>query len=147
MANEIIITVKNQIEAPAEAPETPVPASPKTKEKDNIKGAITAQFLVSGANRLLAATGNQEFSSVVSKVARYGFAIGRAIAPPTPIGIATLAVTIASDALDKITDAARKQAQAENEVDNARIKAGLLDISQTKVQTKWFTSRQTYRRV
>jgi hypothetical protein len=145
--SEIVITVKNQIEAPSETPEvtpttTPTPRTPR----DSVGGAITAQFLVRGASRLIASTGNNEISSVISKVAKYGFLTVRAVTPPNPIGIATLAVTIAADALDKVTDQVRKQASLENEVDNARIKAGLLDISQTQIKTNWFSGRQTYRR-
>lgn len=149
MANEIVITVKNQIETPTEAQEVaPTPTTTPTARtpRDSVRGAITAQFLVSGANRLIASTGNSEISSVVSKVAKYGFLTVRALTPPTPIGVATLAVSIASDALDKVTDQVRKQASLENEVDNARIKAGLLDISQTQIKTNWFSGRQTYRR-
>ena len=147
MANEIIITVKNQIEGTTQA-ETPVPTptTPTARPRDDIKGPITAQILVSGANRLLATTGNPEITSAISKVSRYGFLALRLATNPTPAGLATLAVSLSADALDRVIEQARKQATAENEVDNARIKAGLLDISQTQIKTKWFSGRQTYRR-
>jgi hypothetical protein len=147
MANEIIITVKNQIEnaEQTEVPSVPTPKVPK-KPNDDIKGPITAQLLVGGANRLLATTGNTELTSAISKVSRYGFLAMRIATNPTPATLATLAITLSADALDKITEQARKEAEAENQVDNARIKAGLLDISQTKIKTKWFSGRQTYRR-
>jgi hypothetical protein len=33
-----------------------------------------------------------------------------------------------------------------NEIDNARIRAGLLDVSQTRITNNWFSGRQTYKR-
>jgi hypothetical protein len=125
MANEIIITVQNQIQQQEQVAgqvgiQTPS-ASAKKKQADGFLGAIDAQFLVRGANRLLSATGNTE--------------------------IATLALSISADALNKITDDIRKRAAAENEVDNARIKAGLLDVTDVRIQSNWFSGKQTYRRV
>jgi hypothetical protein len=151
MANEIIITVQNQIQQQEQVAgqvgiQTPS-ASAKKKQADGFLGAIDAQFLVRGANRLLSATGNTEISSAIGKVARYGFMTARALLPPNPIGIATLALSISADALNKITDDIRKRAAAENEVDNARIKAGLLDVTDVRIQSNWFSGKQTYRRV
>jgi hypothetical protein len=83
----------------------------------------------------------------MSKVARYGFQTVRALLPPNPVGIATLALTVSADALDKITDDIRKRAKADNETDNARIKAGLLDISDVQIKSNWFSGRQTYKRI
>jgi hypothetical protein len=71
----------------------------------------------------------------------------RALLPPNPVGIATLALTVSADALDKITDDIRKRATAENEIDTARIKAGLLDVRDARVQTQWFSGRRTFKRV
>jgi hypothetical protein len=149
MANEIIITVKNQIET-TEQQQVPKPitqdATTSTVTGKELGGALTAQFLVGASRRLIAATGNNEISGAISKVAKYGFLTARALLPPNPVGLATLAITISADALDKVTDNIRKQASLENEIDNARIKAGLLDISQTQIRTNWFSGRQTYRR-
>lgn len=150
MANEIIITVQNQIqgEQQADVPEVPKPKKPRKKKADDgILGALDAQFLIRAGSRLISATGNNEISSAISKVARYGFQVARAVLPPNPVGIATLALSVSADALDKITDDIRKRAKADNETDNARIKAGLLDISNTQVKSNWFSGRQTYKRV
>jgi hypothetical protein len=149
MANEIIITVQNVIqgEQQADTPQVPKPKSPKPKEPPaGILGALDAQFLLRAGSRLISATGNNEISAAISKVARYGFQVARAVLPPNPVGIATLALSISADVLDKVTDDLRKRATADNETDNARIKAGLLDISQVQVKNNWFTGRQTYRR-
>jgi hypothetical protein len=150
MANEIIITVQNQIAEQSATATGQVGATPKAKAKDKpaegLLGAIDAQFLLRGANRLLQATGNNEINQAVGKITRYGFMIGRALLPPNPIGIATLALTVSAEALNKITDNIRKEATQANEVDNARIRAGLLDISQTKITNNWFSGRQTYKR-
>ena len=149
MANEIIITVKNQIET-TEQQQVPKPitqdATTSTVTGKELGGALTAQFLVGASRRLIAATGNNEISGAISKVAKYGFLTARALLPPNPVGLATLAITISADALDKVTDNIRKQASLENEIDNARIKAGLLDVSQTQIRNNWFSGRQTYRR-
>jgi hypothetical protein len=150
MTNEIIITVQNVIqggEQQADVPEVPKPKVKKPKGDTGILGAIDAQFLLRAGTRLISATGNNEVSAAISKVARYGFQTVRALLPPNPIGIATLALTVSADALDKVTDELRKKAKADNETDNARIKAGLLDITNVQIKSNWFSGRQTYKRV
>jgi hypothetical protein len=149
MTNEIIITVQNVIQEgqQADVPEVPKPKVKKPKGDTGILGALDAQFLLRAGTRLISATGNNEVSAAISKVARYGFQTVRALLPPNPIGIATLALTVSADALDKVTDELRKKAKADNETDNARIKAGLLDISNVQIKSNWFSGRQTYKRV
>jgi hypothetical protein len=149
MTNEIIITVQNVIqgEQQADVPEVPKPKVKKPKGDTGILGALDAQFLVRAGSRIISATGNNEISAAISKVARYGFQTVRALLPPNPVGIATLALTVSADALDKVTDELRKKAKADNETDNARIKAGLLDISNVQIKSNWFSGRQTYKRV
>jgi hypothetical protein len=149
MTNEIIITVQNVIqgEQQADVPEVPKPKVKKPKGDTGILGAIDAQFLLRAGTRIISATGNNEISAAISKVARYGFQTVRALLPPNPIGIATLALTISADAIEKVTDELRKKAKADNETDNARIKAGLLDITNVQIKSNWFSGRQTYKRV
>jgi hypothetical protein len=149
MANEIIITVQNVIqgEQQADVPEVPKPKVKKPKGDTGILGAIDAQFLLRAGTRIISSTGNNEISAAISKVARYGFQTVRALLPPNPIGIATLALTISADAIEKVTDELRKKAKADNETDNARIKAGLLDITNVQIKSNWFSGRQTYKRV
>jgi hypothetical protein len=149
MANEIIITVQNVIqgEQQADVPEVPKPKVKKPKGDTGILGALDAQFLLRAGTRLISATGNNEISAAISKVARYGFQTVRALLPPNPVGIATLALTVSADALDKVTDELRKKAKADNETDNARIKAGLLDVTNVQIKSNWFSGRQTYKRV
>jgi hypothetical protein len=149
MTNEIIITVQNVIqgEQQADVPEVPKPKVKKPKGDTGILGALDAQFLLRAGSRIISATGNNEISAAISKVARYGFQTVRALLPPNPVGIATLALTISADVLDKVTDDIRKRAKADNETDNARIKAGLLDISNVQIKSNWFSGRQTYKRI
>jgi hypothetical protein len=150
MANEIIITVQNVIqggEQQADVPAVPKPKVKKPKGDEGILGALDAQFLLRAGTRIISSTGNNEISAAISKVARYGFQTVRALLPPNPVGIATLALTISADVLDKVSDNIRKQAKADNETDNARIKAGLLDISNVQIKSNWFSGRQTYKRV
>jgi hypothetical protein len=149
MTNEIIITVQNVIqgEQQADVPEVPKPKVKKPKGDTGILGALDAQFLLRAGTRIISSTGNNEISAAISKVARYGFQTVRALLPPNPVGIATLALTISADVLDKVSDDIRKRAKADNETDNARIKAGLLDISNVQIKSNWFSGRQTYKRV
>jgi hypothetical protein len=149
MTNEIIITVQNVIqgEQQADVPAVPKPKVKKPKGDEGILGALDAQFLLRAGTRIISSTGNNEISAAISKVARYGFQTVRALLPPNPVGIATLALTISADVLDKVSDNIRKQAKADNETDNARIKAGLLDISNVQIKSNWFSGRQTYKRV
>jgi hypothetical protein len=149
MVNEIIITVQNVIqgEQQTDTPQVPQPKSPKPKGDTGILGALDAQFLLRAGTRIISSTGNNEVSAAISKVARYGFQTVRALLPPNPVGIATLALTISADVLEKVTDDIRKKAKADNETDNARIKAGLLDISNVQIKSNWFSGRQTYKRV
>jgi hypothetical protein len=125
----------------------PKPKVKKPKGDTGILGALDAQFLLRAGTRLISATGNNEVSAAISKVARYGFQTVRALLPPNPVGIATLALTVSADALDKVTDELRKKAKADNETDNARIKAGLLDVTNVQIKSNWFSGRQTYKRV
>jgi hypothetical protein len=149
MTNEIIITVQNVIqgEQQADVPEVPKPKVKKPKGDTGILGAIDAQFLLRAGTRIISATGNNEISAAISKVARYGFQTVRALLPPNPVGIATLALTVSADAIEKVTEELRKKAKADNETDNARIKAGLLDITNVQIKSNWFSGRQTYKRV
>jgi hypothetical protein len=149
MTNEIIITVQNviQAESQADVPTVPKPKVKKPKGDEGILGALDAQFLLRAGTRIISSTGNNEISAAISKVARYGFQTVRALLPPNPVGIATLALTISADVLDKVSDNIRKQAKADNETDNARIKAGLLDISNVQIKSNWFSGRQTYKRI
>jgi hypothetical protein len=149
MTNEIIIRVENVIqgEQQADVPAVPKPKVKKPKGDEGILGALDAQFLLRAGTRIISSTGNNEISAAISKVARYGFQTVRALLPPNPVGIATLALTISADVLDKVSDNIRKQAKADNETDNARIKAGLLDISNVQIKSNWFSGRQTYKRV
>jgi hypothetical protein len=149
MANEIIITVQNVIqgEQQADVPAVPKPKVKKPKGDEGILGALDAQFLLRAGTRIISSTGNNEISAAISKVARYGFQTVRALLPPNPVGIATLALTVSADAIEKVTDELRKKAKADNETDNARIKAGLLDITNVQVKSNWFSGRQTYKRV
>jgi hypothetical protein len=149
MTNEIIITVQNVIqgEQQADVPAVPKPKVKKPKGDEGILGALDAQFLLRAGTRIISSTGNNEISAAISKVARYGFQTVRALLPPNPVGIATLALTISADVLDKVSDNIRKQAKADNETDNARIKAGLLDITNVQIKSNWFSGRQTYKRV
>jgi hypothetical protein len=149
MTNEIIITVQNVIqgEQQADVPAVPKPKVKKPKGDEGILGALDAQFLLRAGTRIISSTGNNEISAAISKVARYGFQTVRALLPPNPVGIATLALTISADVLDKVSDDIRKRAKADNETDNARIKAGLLDISNVQIKSNWFSGRQTYKRI
>jgi hypothetical protein len=149
MANEIIITVQNVIqgEQQADVPAVPKPKVKKPKGDEGILGALDAQFLLRAGTRIISSTGNNEISAAISKVARYGFQTVRALLPPNPVGIATLALTVSADAIEKVTDELRKKAKADNETDNARIKAGLLDITNVQIKSNWFSGRQTYKRV
>jgi hypothetical protein len=149
MTNEIIITVQNVIqgEQQADVPAVPKPKVKKPKGDEGILGALDAQFLLRAGTRIISSTGNNEISAAISKVARYGFQTVRALLPPNPVGIATLALTVSADAIEKVTDELRKKAKADNETDNARIKAGLLDITNVQIKSNWFSGRQTYKRV
>ena len=150
MTNEIIITVQNVIqggEQQADVPAVPKPKVKKPKGDEGILGALDAQFLLRAGTRIISSTGNNEISAAISKVARYGFQTVRALLPPNPVGIATLALSISADVLDKVSDNIRKQAKADNETDNARIKAGLLDITNVQIKSNWFSGRQTYKRI
>jgi hypothetical protein len=151
MASEIVITVQNVIQG-EEAGQTPEVPNPKATKGDkpnpnSLFGAIDAQFLIRASSRIISSTGNNEVSAAISKVARYGFQTVRAFLPPNPIGIATLALTVGADALEKVTDDIRKRATSQNEVDNARIKAGLLDVRDARLKANWFSGRITFKRV
>lgn len=111
--------------------------------------AISAQFLVTGARKLIGATGNSEIASFMKKGAKYGFGAMRILASggTDVAAIAGMALDIAGDAISKANEVARKQATMENEIDAARVRAGLLDLSETtRVSENWWSGRYEYGR-
>lgn len=145
MENKIIIDVTNQVQLQA-APsgETMQPSGAGVNWS-----AISSQFLVSGARKLVGATGNSQLSGFLRESGKYGFAAMRIIASGgTDIAaIAGMALDIGAEALRKANENARKIAKTENEVDMARIKAGLLDISNTNnITQSWWSGRYRYGR-
>jgi len=106
-----------------------------------VGGAISAQMLVAQTSRLLDATGNQEVANMMQKTSRYTFLGMRALSGDITAQL-NLAVSLATMALQEV----RKQADFSNETDNARIKAGLMDMQGVKVSKNWLTGVQTYSR-
>jgi hypothetical protein len=106
-----------------------------------VGGAISAQMLVEQTTRLIGATGNQEVAQMVSTTSRYAFLGMRAISGDITAQI-TLAVSLSTLALQEV----RKQAEFNNETDNARARAGLTNMEGVKVTKNWITGRQTYTR-
>lgn len=106
-----------------------------------LTGALSAQFLVEQSSRLLNATGNQQLANTISTGSRYAFLGVRALGGDVT-AMATLAVSLASKALEEV----RKQAEQSNEIDNARIKSGLMNMEGVRMRKNFFTGRQQYNR-
>jgi len=106
-----------------------------------IGGAISAQFMVSAASRLLNASGNNEAAKTVGDVGRYAFLGVRAMSGD-PTAIATLALELATNAWE----AARKNAELLNKNDESQIRAGLLDLNGVTIRKDFWTGRYVYSR-
>lgn len=111
------------------------------QKQQSLTGALSAQFLVEQSTRLLNATGNQQAASMISTGARYTFLGVRAMGGDAT-AMVTLAVSLASKALEEV----RKKAEQSNEIDNALIKSGLMDLEGVQVRKNFFTGRQQYNR-
>lgn len=106
-----------------------------------LTGALSAQFLVEQSTRLLNATGNQQLANTISTGVRYSYLGVRALG-----GDATAMVTAAVSLASKAIEIARKSAEQSNEIDNARIKSGLMNMEGVIVRKNFFTGRQQYNR-
>ena len=71
-------------------------------------GAISAHLLISGASRMLAATGNQELANGIRETAEWTFLGLRAVSMD-PTAIATAAFKLSSLAIQKVTDYIEEQ--------------------------------------
>lgn len=93
-------------------------------------GGISAHLLISGASRMLAATGNQELANGIRETAEWTFLGGRAFAGD-PTAIATAAFKLSALAISKITDYINEQkeiAQSYNELDLLKMRAGIITV-------------------
>lgn len=115
-----------------------VPNQPKGV---SVGGAISLQFAVEQGSRLLNATGNQEIANAVSTTGRYGFLGARAV-----MGDPTAQITLLIMATTKLLEQVRKQAEELNEIDTARIKAGLMNVEGVRVNKSFLTGRYNYSR-
>lgn len=144
MDKTIVIDVQNNVNVQGQASIT------QTVEGRGINfGAISSQFLVAGGRKLISATGNTELARFLGESGKYGFAVSRIIASggTDVTAAAGLALDLAGEALKKATETAKAQAKLQNDVDMARLRAGLLDLSATdKITTNWWSGRYTYGR-
>ena len=137
----------NPIAAPvtASADGTPqllgMPMASGTGQGGGVGKAISAQFLVGAASRLLNASGNQQIAQTVGDIGRYAFLGARALGGD-PTAIATLALDIATNAWE----AARKNAEELNNAEEAQIRAGLMNLENVTIRKDFWTGRYIYSR-
>jgi hypothetical protein len=62
------------------------------------------------------------------------------------MAMATLGINLAAEAIQRIVKLEKDKAKKLNEVDNARIKAGLLVIGNSQITENWITGRYKYGR-
>lgn len=121
-----------------------------TQEQGGLNwSGISAQFAIRAGRQLISATGNTQVSQVLQKATQYGFGVARIIASggTDVAAMAGLALNLANDAMRKANENARKLAKSQNEIDLARMNAGLLDMSDvTSIKTHWWSGRYKYGR-
>lgn len=133
--------VLGQVPSVVGAGAAPVSSVAQQGRQFGFSGAISAQFAVEQASRLLNATGNQELANTISTLGRYTFLGARALGGDVT-AMATLAMSMAQKAIEQV----RKQAEKQNEIDNNFIKYGLINVEGTRISKNFFTGRQIYTR-
>lgn len=96
-----------------------------------VVGGISAQLLISGASRMLAATGNQELANGIRETAEWGFLTVRALSGD-PTAIATAAFKLSAKAIQAITDYISEQKETAanyNELDMLKMRYGINTIN------------------
>lgn len=103
----------------------------------NVLGALSAQFLVQGGVKLANSLGNAQLSRALGQGTKFAF-LGVQMLSGNPLAVATLGLNLASEAIKVAMQNKRDMAKMMNEIDNARIKAGLLDIGMSGVTTNFY---------
>lgn len=157
MAREININIRNTIDVTNSNNPNAMNAipsgervTPYTSSKKDVKGnptleAINAHFIIGATQKVGSAVGID--MSSFSKLAQYGFATVEAVAgifEGNYVKTIQLVIQILGDTLGYVRKQAQEQAASENAIDQSRIKAGLFDISNTKVKTNVWSGRVTY---
>ena len=120
--------------------------SPKSQgQMGNVLGAISAQFMIQGGVKLANSLGNAQLSRALGESTKFAF-LGVQMLSGNPMAVATLGLELASQAIKVATQNKKDMAKMMNEIDNARMKAGLLDISGATVSENAFTGRYKYGR-
>ena len=146
MPNEdkkIVIEVNNNLKVTSASGQQ---VQAQTQKRGDIGSALSAQFLVQGGVRLANSLGNQQLSQVLSEGAKYTFLATKIMTGANPMALATLGLNLASEAIQRIVKLEKDKAKRLNELDNARIKAGLLVIGNSQVSENWITGRYKYGR-
>lgn len=140
---KIIIDINNNVQVTGANGQ---PVAPRTDKRGDIGSALSAQFLVQGGVRLANSLGNQQLSQVLSEGAKYTFLATKIMTGVNPMAMATLGINLAAEAIQRIVKLEKDKAKRLNEVDNARIKAGLLVIGNSQISENWITGRYKYGR-
>jgi len=135
--NEIVVRVQNEIiggpegegsKVPGGAP-TSLPSSKRTASRMFTAG-ISANLLVSGASRLLAATGNQAMAGALQQTGEWVF-LGARAAAMDPTAIATAALKLSAlgiEAIMKYINEKKAENQQYNELTALQMRAGQVII-------------------
>lgn len=143
MPNEIKVEINSTLRLENAQGQT---LDPKAQgQMGNVLGALSAQFLVQGGVKLANSLGNAQLSRALGQGTKFAF-LGVQMLSGNPLAVATLGLDLASEAIKVAMQNKRDMAKMMNEIDNARIKAGLLDISGATVSENAFTGRYKYGR-
>ena len=139
----IVLEINNNVSVQGQ---TGQPVTPRTNQRGDVGSALSAQFLVQGGVRLANSLGNQQLSQALSEGAKYGFLASKILMSANPVALATLGINLASEAIQRIVKIEKEKAKQANEVDNARIRAGLMVIGNAQISENFFTGRYKYGR-
>lgn len=154
--NEYTINIKNTIDVTnSNNPTTmmangsnggikPYTSSNSSQENPTLAG-LNAHFIIGATQKVGNAVGID--MSTFSKLAQYGFATVGAVTgifEGNYLKTIQLVLQILGDTIGYVRQQAQEQAASENAVDQSRIKAGLFDISNSKVDTNRWSGRITY---
>lgn len=118
---------------------------PQIPTMNSLGMMMGTKAILSGANRLLGSFTDTSTIRSLNQIAEYAVLGARALAgdPGAMIGI-TIKAT--ADIISKAKQDAVERATALNQVDDARIRSGLLDLNGARVKINWFDGRYKYSR-
>ena len=150
--NEIVINVKNTVDVTnSNSPANSVSSNSANGHASNESGnGINGKFIASQSiSAVNAVAGDTEVGKMISQAGAIGiksYSISQALAKGNYASLIALTISLALEAIAQARAVAQEQAAIQNSIDEARMAAGIMDTSNVKITTNWWSKRYEYER-